>query len=151
MADADLSRIVSKYGAKSNGNIYKHWNRISTEYKKPRKVKIPKLRSKPRRRIKLENKQSNWWLYVLELESGRYYVGISTNVDRRFKKHLKGGQALFTTQYKPLRIIYRQHLGVMTMSEASLIENKHAMKMVKEKGQEFVSGGSASILHVAFY
>ena len=35
-------------------------------------------------------------LYVLELEQGKYYVGLSHNVDKRFKMHKDGEGAEFT-------------------------------------------------------
>jgi len=37
-----------------------------------------------------------WLLYALRLEGGYYYVGISKDVNKRFKKHSKGKGAMWT-------------------------------------------------------
>ena len=44
-------------------------------------------------------------VYVLELEHGKYYVGKTTNVPRRFKQHLSGSSSIWTRMFRPIRII----------------------------------------------
>ena len=31
---------------------------------------------------------SQWWLYIIETESGKLYTGITTDVERRFAEHV---------------------------------------------------------------
>ena len=31
---------------------------------------------------------SQWWLYMIETVSGKYYTGITTDVERRFAEHI---------------------------------------------------------------
>ena len=44
------------------------------------------------------------FVYVLRLQKNRYYVGRTTDVNRRFQEHKKGGakSAVWTREYKPI-------------------------------------------------
>lgn len=44
-------------------------------------------------------------LYVLKLQSGKYYVGKSADVAQRFKQHLSGRGSAWTNLYKPVSIL----------------------------------------------
>ena len=44
-------------------------------------------------------------VYVLELEHGKYYVGKTTDVARRFQQHLSGSSSIWTRMFRPIRII----------------------------------------------
>jgi predicted GIY-YIG superfamily endonuclease len=44
-------------------------------------------------------------VYVLELEGGHYYIGISTNLNLRLYQHFNGGGSIFTRTYKPIRVV----------------------------------------------
>lgn len=46
-----------------------------------------------------------WYLYVLECERGVLYIGISPDVERRFRAHAAGTGAAFTRINPPLRIL----------------------------------------------
>jgi len=44
-------------------------------------------------------------IYVLELEAGRWYVGMSVDVDRRYQQHVsgvEGGGARWTSKFRPI-------------------------------------------------
>lgn len=75
----------------------------------------------------------NWWLYVLECEGGRLYAGISTDVEKRFQKHLSGKGAKYTRANKPLKILARWEYA--DRSEASKAEwafkQLHASQKIK--------------------
>ena len=43
-------------------------------------------------------------IYVLRLEGGRYYVGKTDDVARRFEQHSRGEGSAWTRKYKPLSI-----------------------------------------------
>jgi predicted GIY-YIG superfamily endonuclease len=53
-------------------------------------------------------------LYALELEGGKYYVGITAykDVTIRFNQHLNDKGAKWTKRYKPVRIIEARSLGL---------------------------------------
>jgi hypothetical protein len=42
-------------------------------------------------------------LYILELEDECYYVGVTDDIKRRFKKHMSGGGSKWTKLHKPLQ------------------------------------------------
>lgn len=43
-------------------------------------------------------------IYVLRLRSGKYYVGKTDNVEKRFQDHMNGSGASWTRKYKPIAI-----------------------------------------------
>ena len=43
------------------------------------------------------------YIYVLKLEQGKYYIGKTNNIKRRYMEHLQGSGASCTAKYKPLR------------------------------------------------
>ena len=44
------------------------------------------------------------YIYVLKLEQGKYYIGKTNNIKRRYMEHLQGSGASWTAKYKPLRL-----------------------------------------------
>jgi len=75
-------------------------------------------------------------IYVLRLEGGRYYVGKSDNVMKRYEEHLNGAGSAWTTRYPPVTL-------VKTINSVSAFEED---KTVKEYmgiyGIDMVRGGS---------
>lgn len=45
-------------------------------------------------------------VYALKLEDDCYYVGITTNLENRFKQHMNGTGSKWTKLHPPLEIIY---------------------------------------------
>ena len=43
-------------------------------------------------------------IYVLRLRGGKYYVGKTDNVEKRFQQHMNGSGASWTRKYKPIAI-----------------------------------------------
>ena len=43
-------------------------------------------------------------IYILRCEGGRYYVGKSDNVMKRYQQHLSGSGSAWTRKYKPIAI-----------------------------------------------
>lgn len=48
---------------------------------------------------------ASWVLYLLECESGSYYAGITTDLERRFAEHVFGIGARYTRANPPRRVI----------------------------------------------
>lgn len=46
-----------------------------------------------------------WVLYLLECENGRYYAGITTDLQRRFAEHVFGIGARYTRANPPQRVV----------------------------------------------
>ena len=53
------------------------------------------------------NRKSETTLYVLELQSGKYYVGSTSNLHKRFQEHKSGNGAAWTKKYPPIKIVYQ--------------------------------------------
>lgn len=91
-------------------------------------------------------------LYVLELQNGKYYVGITKNVQSRFEEHCNGTGADYTRVYKPIRIVDIVNTQLANKVEAEDIENLHTIKWMILKGIDNVRGGefcSLSTLSIA--
>ena len=48
---------------------------------------------------------SNTNIYVLRLEGGRYYIGKSDNVMKRYQQHMNGNGSAWTRKYKPISLV----------------------------------------------
>jgi hypothetical protein len=45
------------------------------------------------------------YIYTLQLEEGKYYVGKTSNPNFRIEHHFQCGGALWTEKYKPLNVL----------------------------------------------
>jgi putative endonuclease len=50
----------------------------------------------------------NWFVYILECRDGKYYVGITNNVDARITAHNAGRGARFTRGRGPVTLRYKE-------------------------------------------
>ena len=53
----------------------------------------------------VKKSRPQWFLYVLECESGVLYTGIAKDVEARFAAHVRGKGAMFTRLNRPVRIV----------------------------------------------
>ena len=85
----------------------------------------------------------NWWLYILELEGDKWYVGItSTHPEIRYREHKIGRRAAYwTMKHKPIRIESYEDLGLVSKEHAEAYENKITRQLMKERGLNNVRGG----------
>jgi cellular nucleic acid-binding protein len=74
-------------------------------------------------------------IYVLELRSGKYYVGTTTDVDRRYEEHASGKGSIWTRQYKPLSILETRRAN--SIFDEENVTKEYMMKY----GIENVRGG----------
>jgi len=47
----------------------------------------------------------DWWVYIIECESGAWYTGVSNDPERRFRVHAAGKGAKYMRMDKPRRIL----------------------------------------------
>lgn len=47
----------------------------------------------------------DWWVYIIECESGAWYTGVSNDPERRFRVHAAGKGAKFMRMDRPKRIV----------------------------------------------
>lgn len=85
----------------------------------------------------------HWQLYILRLEKGKWYVGITTQpVEKRFLQHKKGfAGARWTKKYKPLQIHDVKDLGICDIERAQKFEGKVTRKYMEQYGDNNVRGG----------
>lgn len=89
------------------------------------------------------HKNYHWWLYILKLESGKWYVGITSKTpEARFDEHKLGKRAAYwTMKYKPIEIESYEDLGIVSKEHAEEYENKVTRSLMKERGLNNVRGG----------
>ena len=75
-------------------------------------------------------------IYVLKLEGGRYYVGKTEHLMRRYQEHMRGEGAAWTSKYKPLSLVQKiENAGPFD-------EDMVVKEYMAEHGIDMVRGGS---------
>ena len=80
-------------------------------------------------------------VYVLKLEDGCFYVGMTGNVDRRLVQHTNGTAATWTTLHRPLAVLHRIPVGAVDYSLAARFEDEVTISTMSVHGIENVRGG----------
>jgi predicted GIY-YIG superfamily endonuclease len=75
-------------------------------------------------------------IYTLQLENGKYYVGKTADLPKRFKEHRDGNGSAWTKMQRPVKVVDARKMT--TDSD----ENKVTREMMKKYGVENVRGGS---------
>ncbi len=75
-------------------------------------------------------------IYVLQLKSGKYYVGQTNKVAKRFEEHKEGKGSAWTSTYKPVKV-----LEVHT-NASPFDEDKITKQYMAKYGVQNVRGGS---------
>lgn len=75
-------------------------------------------------------------IYVLLLKGGRYYIGKSKNIERRYFEHCKGKGSEWTRLYPPIRI------EKIIERASPFDEDKLTKEYMSKYGVENVRGGS---------
>lgn len=76
------------------------------------------------------------YLYVLRLEKGKYYVGKTTDVMKRYQQHVDGRGSAWTSKYSPVSLV--ESKPITTDHD----ENNTTKDYMKKYGVENVRGGS---------
>ncbi|MDW8331565.1 MAG: GIY-YIG nuclease family protein [Cyclobacteriaceae bacterium] len=79
-----------------------------------------------------------WVVYVLQsLKSGKYYVGMSSDVSRRLEEH-NSGKSKYTSGHRPWKLVYTEQAG-------SAIEARKREKYLKSAaGKRFLKAKIAA-------
>ena len=95
--------------------------------------KTVNLNIDPVNKLKISHfdKPKAYWLYVLKLEHGKYYVGFTgmKNPYDRIMQHVagEGDGAEWTELHKPIEVVEIRDAGVITATEAKVYEQKSNM------------------------
>ena len=76
------------------------------------------------------------YIYVLQLKSGKYYVGKTSTPEFRIKSHFNASGSLWTKKYSPLKIID------LIPDCDNFDEDKYTIKYMEKFGIDNVRGGS---------
>jgi cellular nucleic acid-binding protein len=76
------------------------------------------------------------YLYVLKLEKGKWYVGKTSDVMKRYQQHVEGKASAWTSKYSPVSLVESKPI----ISDHD--ENNITKDYMKKYGIENVRGGS---------
>jgi predicted GIY-YIG superfamily endonuclease len=90
----------------------------------------------------VKNVDSKFNLYVLKLQNGKYYVGITTIIMRRKNDHINGRMSNTTvTENLPINSIYYMKLNTKSQKIAEIIEDYYTVLLIMKFGIKNVIGG----------
>lgn len=82
-------------------------------------------------------------IYVLKLREGKYYVGETCNLTRRYNEHIGGNGSVWTNRYKPLEV-------VESTPKTSIFDEDNTVKaLMVIHGIDNVRGGSYSTMELS--
>jgi predicted GIY-YIG superfamily endonuclease len=77
-------------------------------------------------------------IYILKLRAGKYYIGKTRNVEKRYESHLIGEGSGWTKKYRPLSLVKT------IKSTSQFDEDKYVKEYMAKYGIENVRGGTYS-------
>jgi len=77
-------------------------------------------------------------IYILKLRAGKYYIGKTKNIEKRYEEHLTGTGSGWTKKHKPVSLIKT------IKSTSQFDEDKYVKEYMAKYGIENVRGGSYS-------
>jgi predicted GIY-YIG superfamily endonuclease len=84
-------------------------------------------------------------LYVLKLEGGKWYVGITSDIERRLEQHRSGIGAKWTAAHKFEQLESSEDfLTPLPSCQAAVRENRKVYELVALYGMDSVRGGNHS-------
>lgn len=82
-------------------------------------------------------------IYILELESGKYYVGRTLNLEKRYKDHTLGKGCSYTKKYPPIKIKEVFH------DKSPFDEDRYVIEYMCLYGIDNVRGGCYSMVNLS--
>lgn len=89
------------------------------------------------------------FLYVLALQGDRFYVGLTSDLDRRLEQHFTASGAEWTRLHRPVRVVHSINTGTRDRLQAEAMENEATVALMMSYGIEAVRGGHYSQLETA--
>jgi predicted GIY-YIG superfamily endonuclease len=87
----------------------------------------------------------HYWLYVLRLNEGKYYIGTTSKKDpnHRIQEHMNGFySAQWVKKYKPIEPLEIINIGNITKERAELLEQHRTFQYMEKYGYQNVRGGN---------
>lgn len=89
------------------------------------------------------------FLYVLTLENDRFYVGLTSDLDRRVEQHFSAAGAEWTKLYRPVRLMHSINTGTQDGWRAEAMEGEATIALMMAHGIDNVRGGHFSQIETA--
>ncbi len=86
------------------------------------------------------------WMYILECADGSYYVGSTTDLERRLLEHEEGEGAKYTKRRRPVTLVYSQEFD--SVAEAFYWE-KQVQGWGRAKREALIKGERGLLPHLA--
>ena len=99
----------------------------------------------------VDNKNTNWFVYIILADDGSYYTGISIDVERRFQEHCsKAGGAKYFNGRIPLEVVYKEDGHNRSSASKREIEIKNLSRSQKQAliGQSELSSATPNIVKI---
>ena len=58
------------------------------------------------------------YTYILQCANGQYYVGSTTDLDKRLQEHQAGLGAKFTSKHLPVKLVYKEEFSSIELAFA---------------------------------
>ena len=84
------------------------------------------------------------YIYILKLQSNKYYIGKTNNPNFRLEEHESGKGSAWTKKYKPIKLME------LIKNCDSYDEDKHTLRYMELMGIDNVRGGSFCQLKLTF-
>ena len=81
--------------------------------------------------------EAAWHLYMIRLENGHIYTGITTDIDRRFAEHQSGKGAKYLRGKGKMTLVFKDKIG--NHSSALKMEAR-IKKMPKSEKERLING-----------
>jgi len=88
------------------------------------------------------NTNTTIYIYILELEQNKYYVGQSVEPEIRLQSHFDGHAAQWTQMYKPIRVLS------VEPKVSAFDEDGYTIQMMMKHGIDNVRGGAFCTIHL---
>jgi len=79
-----------------------------------------------------------WYLYIAEARTGNYYVGISTEPERRLHDHNRGKGAVMARSQGPFRLVYTS--SAMPNQSTARKKEMEVKKWTRQQKQQLING-----------
>lgn len=84
---------------------------------------------------------AHYWRYVLLLENGWFYVGVTAAPIRRLREHLSGNGSQVTHAHRVFGWLELEDLGMTTYQKAEILEDERTLALMQQFGLTNVRGG----------
>jgi len=83
-----------------------------------------------------------WYLYITKNRNGAFYTGVTTDVNRRFKEHLRGKGGHYTSQNRPQRLLHTEEFPSKAEAEA---REQQIKRWSRKKKQALIEGNAEEL------